>query len=495
MLELLTTDEMAQADRLTVEGGTSGAALMEAAGAAVARAARRLAPPAARILVLCGPGNNGGDGFVAARHLAEAGHPVRLALLGRREALRGDAAAAADRWSGEVSAFSPEMLDGAGLVVDALFGAGLARPLEGAAAEIVDAVNRSGVPVVAVDVPSGLDGTTGRAAGPVVRAGRTVTFFRRKPGHLLLPGRTLCGEVELAQIGIPDSVLGTIRPRCFANEPGLWRDALRWPQPDGHKYRRGHALVVGGEGWKSGAPRLAATAALRAGAGLVTIAAPFRALPIYAAQLTAVMLTEANNPSGLREVLEDERKNAVLLGPGLGVEPRTAQLARAALEAKRPVVLDADALTSFETRPEALFELIAADGRPVVLTPHEGEFARLFGRDTLTQATSKLEAARDAARRSGAVVVLKGGDTVVAAPDGRAAVNATSAPWLATAGTGDVLGGIILGHLAQGLSGFEAAAASVYMHGAAAQRHGPGLISEDIPGLLPGVLATLAPGA
>ncbi|ESR25103.1 bifunctional ADP-dependent NAD(P)H-hydrate dehydratase/NAD(P)H-hydrate epimerase [Lutibaculum baratangense] len=495
MIELLTTQEMGQADRLAIEGGTSGLQLMEAAGGAVAERAMRRTAPGDRVAILCGPGNNGGDGFVAARRLVEAGRQVRLALLGSREGLRGDAATVAGLWEGPVERFSVDMLDGVGLVVDALFGAGLARPLDGEAASIVAAVNEAGRPVLAVDVPSGLDGTTGRAQGPVVRATETITFFRRKPGHLLLPGRSLCGEVSVAEIGISQGVLGAILPQAFVNEPALWRSALAWPQPDGHKYSRGHALVVGGEGWKSGAPRLAAGAALRAGAGLVTIAAPFRALPIYASQLTAVMLAEANNPDGLGDVLADERKNAVLLGPGLGVGAGTAAMVKVALCGRRAIVLDADALTSFEARREDLFAMIAAEaGRDVVLTPHEGEFARLFGKETLTEAPSKLEAARAAARASGAIVVLKGSDTVVAGPDGRAAVNEMSSPFLATAGTGDVLAGIIVGQLAQGVAGFEAAASAVWIHGAAAARRGPGLISEDLQALMPGVLAGLAAG-
>ena len=484
---------MGRADRLAVAAGVSSPTLMENAGRAVADEAALMVPAGARIAILCGPGNNGGDGFVAARHLRALGYDVRLASLATIAALKGDAAVMAQRCGGEAAPLSASVLDGAQLIVDALFGAGLTRPLEGAAAAAVEAMNAAGAPVLAVDVPSGLDSTTGIAAGPVVQARRTITFFRRKPGHLLLPGRQYCGLVRAADIGIPDSVLGEIAPRTWANAPALWLPAFPRPGLAAHKYDRGHALVVSGPLAHTGAARMGARGALRIGAGLVTVASPPDALAVNAAHLTAIMLTPFEGAGGLAQILADRRKNAVLLGPALGVGAATRELVTAALAAGAATVLDADALTSFEGEAAALGRAIALfPARSVVLTPHEGEFRRLF--PAVTQG-SKLDRARTAARDSGAVVILKGADTVIATPDGRAAINDNSPPWLATAGAGDVLGGFVAGLLAQGMPAFEAACAAAWLHGAAAADFGPGLIAEDLPERLPAVLAKLQFGA
>jgi hydroxyethylthiazole kinase-like uncharacterized protein yjeF len=488
MLELLTAAEMAEADRLTIAGGVPGMTLMEAAGRAVADAAAALAP-AGPVLVVAGPGNNGGDGFVAARRLAAAGREVTVALLGDPTRLRGDAAIARDRWGGPtVAAAAP--LPPAALVIDALFGAGLDRAVEGRAAALVAAMNGT-VPVLAVDVPSGLDADSGQPRGTAVRATATVTFFRKKPGHLLLPGRALCGELHLAQIGIADAVLATIRPSAFENAPALWRTALRRPRLEDHKYRRGQALVVSGPMTRTGAARLAAGAALRAGAGLVTLASPGDALAVNAAHLTAVMLRRVDDAAALAGALADPRFTAAALGPGLGTGEAERALVLAALASPAAVVLDADALTAFAEAPDRLF---AALRRPAAaaLTPHEGEFARLFPD---LGGAERPERARAAAARAGAVVVLKGADTAIAAPDGRIAINANAPPWLATAGSGDVLTGIVAGLLAQGMPGFEAAAAGVWLHGAAGAEAGPGLIAEDLGPALRPVLGRLwAPG-
>lgn len=486
---LLSPDEMARADRLAVAAGVASLTLMENAGRGVANEVmkRWTARPA---VVLCGPGNNGGDGFVTARHLRDAGWPVTLGLAGRREGLKGDAAVMAGRWSGEVKEAAPRLLDGSGLVIDALFGAGLSRPIEGTLAEIIEAVNRAGVPAVAVDIPSGIDGHSGAVRGQAVRAVLTVTFFRKKPGHLLMPGREHCGETVVVDIGIPDSVLADIAPLTYENAPALWRRSLPVRTASSHKYRHGHAVVVSGGPWNTGAARLAATAALRAGAGLVTVASPRRALPVNAAHLTAVMLAEADDAQALGRLLDDRRKTAVLIGPAAGVTGETRAKVRACLASGAAVVLDADALTVFAEAPEDLFEAIAErPDRPVVLTPHEGEFARLF--DRLDIAGAKHERAVKSAAAASAIVLLKGADTVVAAADGRAAINANAPPWLATAGSGDVLSGLVLGLLAQGMEAFAAAAAAVWMHGEAARAFGPGLIAEDLARLLPPVLARL----
>jgi ADP-dependent NAD(P)H-hydrate dehydratase / NAD(P)H-hydrate epimerase len=511
-LELLTAAEMGRADRLAMAAGVPGLTLMENAGRAVAEEAASLAGGAnAAIAIACGPGNNGGDGFVAARQLRQQGHRVRLCLLGRRDALKGDAAAMAARWEGKAEPPGAAALDGTDIVVDALFGAGLSRPLDGSAAELVAAINASGKPVLAVDVPSGLDGSTGAAQGPVVQATRTVTFFRRKPGHVLLPGRLLCGEVRVADIGIPQRVLGEVAPRTWANTPALWSTTFLWPRTDAHKYTRGHAVVVSGPAESTGAARLGARGALRIGAGLVTLVGSAAATAINATHCTAIMVRAVASDAALAEFLADERRNAVLIGPGAGVGAATAANVLTVLGSPASsAVLDADALTSFvpegneapvkaaglgfvvrdaepEPAQEGLFEAIKKRQAPVVVTPHEGEFKRLFE----TLAGSKLERARQAAAMSGAVVVLKGPDTVIACPDGRAAINENAPPWLATAGSGDVLAGFVAGLLAQRMPVFEAACAAVWMHGECANRFGVGLIAEDLPEQVSGVLATL----
>lgn len=479
---LLTPREMSRADQLAVRGGMPGRQLMEEAGAAVAHAIMARWP-VGPVTVLCGPGNNGGDGFVVACHLDRAGWPVRLALFGPLEALRGDAAIHAQAWSGPVERLTADVLEHASLVVDAMFGAGLSRPLEGALLHIVRCLRESGVPVCAVDVPSGLDGATGQPCPDAVCAALTVTFFRKKPGHVLLPGRMLCGELICARIGIPDDVLDEVVPACFENHPDLWREVYPWPRADGHKYRRGHALVVGGPDMP-GAVRLASYGAARAGAGLVTLAVPPAVWAIQAAALTSVMVRALPETGALASLLADERLNALLIGPGMGRSDAVRTQVLELLAARRATVLDADALSAFQVGPEVLFDALHD---ACVLTPHEGEFARLFP----TLAGSKLDRARKAARRTGAVCLLKGADTVVAHPDGRAVINSNAPPELATGGSGDVLAGLILGLLAQGLQAFDAACAAVYLHGLAAQQVGSGLIAEDLPDAIPAALRVL----
>lgn len=485
---LLTIAEMARADALAIASGTSGIALMEAAGGAVASEITRRWSPRP-VAVLCGPGNNGGDGFVAARRLQEAGWPVVLGLLGARDRLAGDAALAAERWTGPVATASEAVLDGAALVVDALFGAGLARPLDGAARRLVEAIGARRLTCVAVDIPSGVHGDTGQVLGAAPRATVTVTFFRRKPGHLLLPGRALAGETVVADIGIPVSVLETIRPRMHENRPDLWLERYRWPRPEDHKYRRGHALILGGS-QMTGAARLAARGARRIGAGLVTVAAPPEAVALYAADQPGLLTASLSDGGAFADLLTDERRNAVLVGPGAGTGDATRRHALAALGAGKACVLDADALTAFADRPQDLFDAIRS---PCLLTPHEGEFRRLF--PDIDPELGKVDRARTAAQRSGAVLLLKGADTVIAAPDGQALINANAPPDLATAGAGDVLAGFALGLLAQGMTPFDAAAAAAWLQGAAAAAFGPGLIAEDLPDLLPTVLRRLRPAA
>jgi ADP-dependent NAD(P)H-hydrate dehydratase / NAD(P)H-hydrate epimerase len=477
---LLDIPQMEEADRLAVAAGTPAVELMENAGNAVARAIQQRWS-ARPTIVLCGPGNNGGDGFVTARKLAEAGWPVRIALLGSRDRLTGEAGHHAQRWREPVEPLTPGVLEGAGMVVDALFGAGLSRPLAGPAAETLAAAASKQLPIIAIDVPSGLMGGTGEVLGAVATL-LTVTFFRKKPGHLLLPGRSLCGEVVVADIGIPSAVFEQIVPNTFENDPRLWLSDLPLTRDGGNKYSRGHALISGGYP-VTGAARMAARAAARAGAGLTTIAVPAIALPIYAAALTSIMVRPLEAPADFERLLEDSRFSALLIGPGAGTGEETRDRVLSMLKSGRPTLLDADALTAFQSDPAALDRAIRG---PCVMTPHDGEFRRLFD-----PSGDKLTRTRAAARRSGAVIVLKGSDTVIASPGGRAIINSNAPPTLATAGSGDVLSGIVLGLLAQAMDPFLAAAAAVWLHGAAATEFGPGLIAEDLPDLLPSVFRRL----
>jgi ADP-dependent NAD(P)H-hydrate dehydratase / NAD(P)H-hydrate epimerase len=496
--ELLTPAEMGEADRFAVAAGTPGIALMERAGLAVANEAARMTKSRGRIVVLCGPGGNGGDGFVAARLLAKRGYAVELGLLGRREALGGDPALAASRFDGQVLDAGVIDPNGADCVIDALFGAGLARDIEGVAKAIVERVNafaRTGGRVVAVDVPSGVNGGTGEVRGVAVEASASVTFFRLKPGHLLMPGRMLCGAIRLADIGIPDAALARIAPEAFINAPAVWREALPRATAESHKYSRGAVLVLSGAAHRTGAARLAARAALRSGAGIVTVASPPDAVAVNAAHLTAIMVAPFASAGEFDALLADERRRAIALGPGAGVGPALRKLVAAALARaaeRRTIVLDADALVSFAGDAARLKALIARGGHGVVMTPHEGEFARLFdGAPGISLDDDKLTRARAAARSMGAVVLIKGADTVVAAPDGRATIGFDLPPWLATAGSGDVLSGLVAGLAAQGMPAFEAASAAVWLHGACGRAVGPGLIAEDLPEALPSVLRGL----
>ena len=488
MIELLNPAEMAEADRLTIASGTPGIALMETAGRAVADVAAR-APLGTRIAIACGPGNNGGDGFVAARILAGRGYRVRLGLLGDRDALKGDAALAAAEWRGETVPLADLDFEEADVIIDALFGAGLDREIGGTAAAAIVAINAARARVVAVDLPSGIHGGTGQVMGVAVRADETVTFFRPKPGHVLMPGRAHVGHLTVADIGIRAGVLDTIRPLAALNRPELWLPHLPQPKIEGHKYDRGHAVVVSGGMTQTGAARLAARAALRVGAGLVTMASPPDALAVNAAHLTAIMLRRMDGAAGLAELLRDSRLNAVAVGPALGAADVAGPLVEAALGSAAAVVIDADGISAFRDAPERLFDAIRGRQAPVVLTPHDGEFARLF--PDLAMLPGKLDRARQAAARSGAIVLLKGADTTVAEPGGRASVADNAPPYLATAGSGDTLTGMIAGLLAEGMPAFEATTASVWLHGDAGAVLGRGLIAEDLADALPQVFTRL----
>ena len=479
---LLTPAAMAAVDKATMARGTSGATLMENAGRAVTRAiTARFAPQP--VLVACGPGNNGGDGWVIARRLAAAGWTVRLAAMVGPERLKGDAAGAAAAWQGPVESLEAAHGQVRGLVVDALFGAGLGRPLEGVPRSVVDGWTAHGATVVAVDTPSGVEGKTGAILGTASKARLTVTFACAKPGHVLLPGRLRCGELVVADISIPAEVITEHDEGVRLNTPALWSHLLPRRTALDHKYHFGHALIVGGPAAMTGAARMSATAALRVGAGLVSVACEPAAVATYAAALTAVMTKSVADEAAFATLLEDQRLNAVLIGPGAGVGGPTRRRVEHILARRCAAVLDADALASFaEERPV----LIKALHDACVLTPHDGEYAKIFD-----HAGDRLSRARAAAAECGAVVLLKGGDTVVAEPGGRAAILGDAPGTLATAGTGDMLAGIITGLLAQGLPAFEAACAGAWLHAAAARRIDGLLIAEDLPARLPEVLRTL----
>lgn len=480
--EIISVAEMREIDAAAAAAGVPTLTLMENAGRAVADAiAHRFTPRPTT--VLCGPGNNGGDGWVAARVLRAMGWPVRVETLAARDQLRGDAARAAAAWEGETFALGEDSAK-ADLFVDALFGAGLSRPLDGAPARLAKALSGAAERIVAVDVPSGLNGDTGAAFDDLsFRAGLTVTFVSKKAAHVLMPGRTLCGEIVVADICVPETVFRAQKATLWENHPSLW--SLPWPDGEAHKHARGHALIASGGHTRTGAARLAARAALRAGAGLVTILSPSDALAENAAQLTAIMLREAHDETAYAEAARTAQ--CLVIGPAFGTSDAHYKLLTAALEAqpRAPLVLDADALTLLSPLTHGFTERD-------VMTPHVGEFRRAFP-GIYSSSETRIDAARAAAAYARCVVLFKGPDTVIAAPDGRAIVNTTGTPFLATAGAGDVLAGIIAGLIAQGMESFEAAAAGAWLHGRLGERVGPGLIAEDLADGIPSLLNSLSP--
>ncbi len=483
MFDVLTAAEMRKADAACIAGGTGSLELMDAAGDAVARQVIAFFKPCP-VLVLCGPGNNGGDGFFAAAKLKREGWPVRVACLVRKAALKGDAALAAKEWGDEIESLNSNLsVHQTGLVIDAVFGTGFDRALEPELGIVFDKIRARKIPVVAVDVPSGLDASTGMAAAGTLKADRTVTFGRWKVGHLLYPGRALCGWVHVADIGLTPAHIAASGVTCYVNVPDVWLKDFPWPAPESHKYMRGHTLVYGGAA-RTGAACLSAMAAQKIGAGVVSIASLRESFALYAACRASIMVDATETLDDWKSLLRDERKNTIVIGPGAGADDRLRASVEAALTFNKSGVLDADVFTAYQAAPQELFSRLSPH---YVLTPHEGEFERLFGAGD----GSKLERVRAAAQKANAVVLLKGADTVVAAPDGTAVINTNAPPTLATAGSGDVLAGIIAGLISQGMPAFPAAAAGVWLHGEAAQAYGLGLTAEDIIIKLPQVLNTL----
>ncbi len=539
MTELLTAAQMREIEKAAIESGTvSGLELMERAGQGVVdvifkewpeldRRVDSSSPTAAgtdggndgsrspensvsdeegplRAVVLCGPGNNGGDGFVVARLLKKRGWDVEVYLFGAPEKLPPDARANYDRLAGhvEVAEWSAEaILNGpaASLYIDAIFGAGLTRApsaeILGPLSEIY-ASGRTFGRMVCVDAPTGLCMDSGRALSDeygAVYGFLTVTFHRMRLGHVLGDGPSYCGEVRVVDIGLGGACEDAVR---LLDDGSAF--AITKASGD-HKYDHGHALILSGGPGKTGAARLAARGALRIGAGLVTLGVPPAAQMEVASQITAIMLKRVEDADALSGILQDKRLNALCLGPGLGPE-RARELVPVALSGSgetRPTVLDADALSAFAENPETLFESLHED---CVVTPHGGEFSRLFPdlakkmkqAPTKGPAYSKVDATREAARRAGCVVLFKGPDTVIAAPDGQCSIHAAfyerAAQWLATAGSGDVLAGFITGLLARGFTAMDAAETAAWLHVEAAREFGAGLIAEDLPEQLPAIM-------
>jgi hydroxyethylthiazole kinase-like uncharacterized protein yjeF len=493
-IEVLTPEEMAGCDRRAIERGPfDGYGLMQRAGAAVAKVVLERFGALRQVDVLCGPGNNGGDGYVVAEILRQSGTDVRVYADGEpREGSDAALASAACKIKPkEISAYEPAT---GAVVIDALYGAGLSRLLEDRVQRVIGAITDGGLPVVAVDLPSGISGGSGQVLGAAFRASVTVTFVRKKPAHLLLPGRTHCGEVIVADIGIPDGIVGESGAECFENGPALWSDRFPIPAIDAHKYSRGHVAVFSGGATATGAARLSAIAAARTGAGAVTLLSPGDALAVNAAHLTSVMVREIDGIGDAIETIAERKVAACVYGPGLPPELATARDLRELLDRSEPpvaIVADAGALTALGKEPSLIGAPPGGRRAALVVTPHQGEFARLFPDVDANATPSKVERARIAAKRIGGIVVYKGPDTVIAAPDGRAVINANGVPWLATAGSGDVLSGIIAGLVAQRMPAFEAACAAVWLHAEAAGRFGPGLIAEDLPLALAPVLSDL----
>jgi len=505
-LIVVTAAEMRALDRWTIEHGTPGRELMERAGAGAARVLReRLRHPRGPVVVVCGRGNNGGDGFVVARHLRRARLPVEVCLAARPEEVRGDAAEMLAAWRrgrgavhdltgrGRVETLAARLAKAA-VVVDALFGTGLNAPVSGLAAAVIEAVNRCGAPVLAVDIASGLSADSGTPLGMAVRATVTATFGHPKVGQVMDPGVDYTGLLAVVDIGIPEAALAAVRPRTSLLEA---RDVGRLlpPRPrDAHKGTFGHVLVIAGSRGKTGAALLAAEGVARAGAGLTTLAVPGALQPVFEGRVREVMTAALPEGDGLEALLAG--RAAIVCGPGLGVTDATRGLvADVVRRATAPLVLDADGLNVVAGTP-----LLRERPGPTVVTPHPGEMARLLGCDTAAVQADRPGAARRLASAAGVVVVLKGARTIVASPDGGAAISPTGNPGMASGGTGDVLAGVVGALLAQGLAPFDAAALGVFAHGAAgdavaAERGEVGLLASDLLTALPPTLARLQTAA
>jgi hydroxyethylthiazole kinase-like uncharacterized protein yjeF len=496
---LLTPEQMGQADRITIARGTDSFQLMMQAAQAAINIIMKSVKKDDRVLCLAGPGNNGGDAFCVAQILHENGYSVSVLAIQERGHIKGDALKAKDACqcpvsfahNGDYSAYS-DLIMRSDWIIDGLFGSGLSRDINGAHARLIKDINASEKSVIALDLPSGIDGTTGQVRGVAIKAEITVTFFRKKPGHCLVPGRSYCGDaIHICDIGIKNNVLHDIKPMLFENVPLLWRHHYRVPDDLSHKYLRGHVGVMSGGPWQTGASRMAAEASLRSGAGLVTIFSPDDALAIHAAHLTSIML-EHYREEDFIQTLARRKIRVFVAGPAMGM--KTAQwnflaqilsVDHESINQRFSLVMDADALTLL-ARHADLMQKAKDCSCSMVYTPHEGEFARLFPH---IQGDCKWENARQAAQEMNKIIVYKGADTVIASPDGRCAVQSFASPWLSTAGSGDVLAGIVAAMLANGMPAFEAASMAVWLHARAADYATIAFAAEDLPKLLSSALA------
>ena len=478
-MEILSASQMVKADSLTIENGISGETLMENAGVSVADFIKTKFSKR-KTLILCGPGNNGGDGFVVARHLKESGWDVDLASMIDVRSYKKDALLMAKKWNGNTISFDNIQLKNYDLFIDAIFGTGLSKEISGLTASIINKTNKKNTDVVAIDIPSGVNSDNGEILGIAFKAKYTITFARKKIGHVIYPGKEKCGDIYIKDIDIAER---HIKSNIMENLPDLWLKGLPFPTEEQHKYDRGHSVISGGDIDSAGAAVLSAKAALVTGAGLVTVLCPNGATPLYASKLTAVMNKPIHSTDEFSSFIKGKKVTSVLLGPGNGVSERTKKFALEALKMKKRCVLDADAISVFKDLPKELFNTIKSD---VILTPHEGEFKRLFSFEG-----NKVEKTQKAAKISKCTIVLKGSDTVIASPDGRTAINTNAPPTLATAGSGDVLAGIISALLANGMDSFKAACAGVWIHSQAANLFGLGLTAEDISKQIPCVLSDI----
>lgn len=492
--ELLSAAQMQAVDQRAIDQGLDSFALMNAAALGVVEHVIEVLEREftdkkigdVQLVVLAGPGNNGGDGLIAASVLRDKGYAVSLLHFGFLSPEQSDAGRAYSLWKAPTLSLEDghqlhdDLIMDATIIVDALFGAGLSRALDPTTAALVHRVNESNAWVVAVDVPSGLDGNRNQSLGACIQANSTVTFCRFKPVHVLYPGRALCADKTLVQIGLDERQFNRDAPICCLNVPAVFKHALPSFDATSHKFHRGHVVVRGGPVHSTGAARLSATTAIYSGAGLVSLACDSAALVVNASHLTAVMLARCDTVSEWKELLADSRINTVVVGPGNGLNDATRDAVRTVLELGRSCVLDADALSCWQELPDEALSLMAASDSQLVLTPHAGEFQRLFGHTEAVEQPSKLHQARAAARLCGSTVILKGADTVIASKDGRACINANAPAWLATAGAGDVLAGLVAALMAQGMPAFEASCAGVWLHGAAAATLGYPMCAEQL---------------
>ncbi len=484
MNKLLLNKETAYLiDKMAVDEGVSLSDLMETAGKRSAEIIINEIVPKIKnfnkkIYVICGPGNNGGDGFVVARYLKEEGISIRILSLNSEKELNNVVMQKLKDLDTELENIGEISFSEADVVVDAIFGVGINRPVNKNYVKVFREINKESKLIVSLDIPSGVDTDTGLLMPEAIKADHTITFVYPKLGHYLLPAKKYVGNIHVVDIGIPINVNSKIENGYMfhLNSPDYWISDFKWPAEDDHKYKRGHVLVQSGPESSTGAARLAAISALRIGAGAVTLSSSREALNVNATHLTSVMIKEINNSEEFFNFLDQKKINSLIIGPGCGVNQFTKELTLNALNYKISLILDADAISSFEEESVDFIKALEYSKADVIITPHEGEFNKIFG----NLKGSKIERTKSAAIKSKSTVILKGNDTVIASPDGEVIISDKTSPFLATAGSGDVLSGICGGLTAQGMKSFKAACAAQWIHSSIGLIAGPGLIAEDM---------------